>query len=495
MEPIKLNLGCGKDIREGYINLDIDPISDKVLKHDVEDLSDFADNSVSEVLAFDIIEHFPQRRINPIIKEWCRVLRPGGKLIIQTPDIEVIFSDYYKQAQTGKITWARFSTILHGKDEPFQTHYVSLSFQWLKEILEQYNMTGVTKEKTAQNMKVTACKNTIADNDSVPASASRKSPKEVKASKLCMLRLRMVRAIRYLCRRHGFIRALRLDTICDLTIKFILMPRVNRPTVVPTNYGFDLIVDPKNDIGLERQIFETGSYQAPAMHVIESSLRKGDTFLDIGSNIGLISLLAAATVGPTGKVCAFEPEPDTFAVLTRNIEINAFDNIQTNNYALGSNQGKENIFRELHNRAAASLVGPRGNTIGGKEVLIKTLDAFVNDNITGLVRMIKINVQGWELEVLKGAKTFLSRPDAPIICIEYCDLYSTHGGLLSDVYKTICDLNDYRIFKLEHGKNRVGKLTEIKGPEHLPAKDKLFCFLDMHLADMDNDIFVNNQPD
>lgn len=488
MENLKLNLGCGKDIKEGYTNLDIDPISDKVLKQDVENLKDFADNSVSEILAFDIIEHFPLRKINPIIKEWCRVIHPGGKLVIQTPDIEVVFTDYYKLAQAGNITWTRFSTIIHGKDEPFQTHYVSLSFQWLKEILEQYNMTVITKDKTAQNMKVTAFKNALPANDIAVANTTQKN-KEVKASKLCLFRLRLARTIRYICRRHGFMKTLKLDILCDFITKHIIVPRVNKPTIVPTNYGFDMIVEPKNDIGLQKQIFETGSYQAGTLNVIENCLRQGDIFLDIGSNIGVISLDAAKAVGNSGKVYSFEPEPDNFATLTRNIEINPFDNIEANNYALGASEGKANIFREIHDRAAASLDGPKGNTTGGSEVSIKTLDTFVEKHITGSVRMIKINVQGWELEVLKGAKAFLSQPDAPIICVEYCDLYSTHNGLLSDVYKTICELNDYRIFKLEHGKDRVGKLVEIKGPEHLPAKDKLFCLLDSHISNVDKDIF------
>lgn len=493
MEPIKLNLGCGKDIRDGYTNLDIDPISDKVQKHDVEDLSDFADNSVSEILAFDIIEHFPLRKINPIIKEWCRVLHPGGKLVIQTPDIEVIFNDYYKQALAGQITWTRFSTILHGKDEPFQTHYVSLSFQWLKEILEQYNMTIVTKEKTSQNMKVVASKKAISDNDNGAAEAPKKRLSEVTASKLCMLRLRLVRSIRSFYGRHGIVRKMQLNKVSEFFIKWVILPKVRGPIAVPISYGFNLIVDPKNDIGLERQIFETGSYETGTLHVISKCLRKGDTFLDVGSNIGLMSLLAAKVVGCEGQVYAFEPESQTFAILSRNIEINGFKNIKAHELALGASSSTARIFRQVRKREAATLIGPAGNTTGGKEVPIETLDKFINEKNISNVRMIKIDVQGWELEVLKGAPNILSNPDAPIICIDYSDLHSMHGGLLRDVYDTICASNQYRIFKLQHGKDRAGQLVEIEGPEQLPSFDNLFCFTKEHIKGLDTSMFCKGK--
>lgn len=484
MESIKLNLGCGKDIRDGYTNMDIDPMSDKVVKHDVEDLSDFADNTVSEILAFDIIEHVPLRKINPTIKEWCRVLCPGGKLVIQTPDIEVIFNDYYRQARAGNITWARFSGIIHGKDEPFQTHYVSLSFQWLKEILEQYNMTVVTREKIAQNMKVIAAKNTAEDQ------TIQKNVPQVIAAKPCKMRLRIVRTLRYFCRRHGFMKSFRIDKLSDFLIKFMIFSTVKKPVPVPTNYGFDLIVDPKNDIGLERQVFETGTCEAGTLDMISKCLSNGDTFLDIGSNIGLFSILAAKTVGQNGKIHAFEPEPQIYGILKKNIEINRLNNIEAYNFALGSSTGKARIYRHIRNRSATSLLGPLGNTTGGNEVSIRKLDDVVKENNLPAIKMIKIKVEGWELEVLKGAENILTGPEAPIICIEYSYLHPTYGGLLKDVYDTICAANDYKVFKLQHGRNRIGKLVEIKGPENLPSFDNLFCFLPKHLSQMNSSLFV-----
>lgn len=86
---IKLNLGSGSDKREGYINVD----SNKQFKPDkigdVRKLS-FKDNYADEILARDILEHIPISECQKTLLEWKRILKPGGKLIIQVPNLDTI---------------------------------------------------------------------------------------------------------------------------------------------------------------------------------------------------------------------------------------------------------------------------------------------------------------------------------------------------------------------------------------------------------------------
>lgn len=82
---IKINLACGDVILPGYINCDLYNTKADV-KCDVTDLSRFEDNSVDEILAQHIIEHFSYPEVDRILLEWKRVLKPGGELIIETPD-------------------------------------------------------------------------------------------------------------------------------------------------------------------------------------------------------------------------------------------------------------------------------------------------------------------------------------------------------------------------------------------------------------------------
>lgn len=85
---IKLNLGCGRRKKTGYINVDVTQRGDiqPDIEADVRDLP-FHENYADEVLAVHVIEHFYLWEVDQVLNEWIRVLKPGGKLIIECPDI------------------------------------------------------------------------------------------------------------------------------------------------------------------------------------------------------------------------------------------------------------------------------------------------------------------------------------------------------------------------------------------------------------------------
>lgn len=84
---IKLNIGCGRLKFDDYFNVDIDPKCEPDILGDCRNLNIFMDNSVDEILAIHILEHFQPFGIVEILKEWYRVLKPGKKLILELPDI------------------------------------------------------------------------------------------------------------------------------------------------------------------------------------------------------------------------------------------------------------------------------------------------------------------------------------------------------------------------------------------------------------------------
>jgi len=89
MKKIKLNLGCGRDKKEGYINIDMVKLYEPDIIADVRKLP-FEKESVDEIFAQDILEHLGMKDINKSLKSWYQVLKEGGKLTIQTPNIESI---------------------------------------------------------------------------------------------------------------------------------------------------------------------------------------------------------------------------------------------------------------------------------------------------------------------------------------------------------------------------------------------------------------------
>lgn len=100
-ELIKLNLGCGDKILDGYINIDV--VESRAGEKpdvicDLHDLSKFPSNSVDEILAVHVVEHFWQWEVTDILKEWIRVLKPGGKLILECPNLISAAEEFLKNS-------------------------------------------------------------------------------------------------------------------------------------------------------------------------------------------------------------------------------------------------------------------------------------------------------------------------------------------------------------------------------------------------------------
>jgi len=96
---IKLNLGCGQDIKDGYINIDTCPFNNKVVIDDIKNLS-FAPNSIDEIYAKDILEHLSLSDAIQSIKNWSNICKPGAKLFIQTTCIDTMIEAYMNNTWT-----------------------------------------------------------------------------------------------------------------------------------------------------------------------------------------------------------------------------------------------------------------------------------------------------------------------------------------------------------------------------------------------------------
>lgn len=93
--PLMLNLGCGKDVRDKFINIDLFSDDPRVVRMDIRKL-DFSDNSVDLILASDVLEHFSHRQTDDILKEWSRVLAPGAEIIIRCPSLRLQLNAYMR---------------------------------------------------------------------------------------------------------------------------------------------------------------------------------------------------------------------------------------------------------------------------------------------------------------------------------------------------------------------------------------------------------------
>lgn len=302
------------------------------------------------------------------------------------------------------------------------------------------------------------------------------------------LTTRLVHGFNSLLIRHPFKGAGRIRT----AVGRLMMPLPAEPVACPTLYGFKIIIDPALRPGLDRTIFYNGTYEAGTLNVIKALLRPGDCFCDVGSNIGLMSLVASIQVGSSGKVIAFEPQPETYCVLAENIRLNRCTNVLTINEAIGAESGTATIYSNVSRTASASLIRPNDEITSVRETTMESLADFIRRNGIAQIRMIKVDVEGWELEVLKGAQKLLEGHDAPALCVEYSHLHTNQGGSLEEIYRFVRSVNDYTVLRLSRGKEFPSRLQIIRTEAELPWHDNLFCLRPEHILDLPHKMRPNS---
>lgn len=255
----------------------------------------------------------------------------------------------------------------------------------------------------------------------------------------------------------------------------LLIPKVTEPVICHLLHGFDMLIDPSHDSGVENSLYYFGTYEKGTLDFIQKNLQPGDVFLDIGGNIGLMSIYAAKCVGEKGKVYAFEANPETATLLEQNLQLNNLKNVEIVIKAVGSTKGKAKIYNNAaHNRGAASLIKPGIDTGSFDVDVIKLDDESPFNNLE--IKMAKIDVEGFEMDVLKGMQGILQKPKAPILIVECSADRENNYDSVHEIFNFLKTVNGYKIFKLSKSKERLGNLVEIKTKEELPKHDNIFCF-------------------
>lgn len=156
--------------------------------------------------------------------------------------------------------------------------------------------------------------------------------------------------------------------------------------------------------GLSLMKWLNPSYNIEDEILLRAILQPGDFVIDVGANIGTLSLAAASLVGAEGRVIALEPNRRIFQYLQKNITLNRFDNILPINCAVGDKEG-EGFLSDQKDDSQNKIV------LEGKEkIKITTIDEQAKD-IEGRVKLLKVDVEGYEKFVFLGATKTLSRID------------------------------------------------------------------------------------
>lgn len=202
-------------------------------------------------------------------------------------------------------------------------------------------------------------------------------------------------------------------------------------------------------------IFRNQSFEELEKCVIKENLRPGDYSIDLGAHIGFHTITMAKIVGEQGKVFAFEPHPETFSILRKNVEANNCKNVILVQKAVSDCSGNASLFLEDEggNFLGSSLYHLRGGGNNFVSVATTTLDDFFeveDERELSRISFIKMDIEGFETRALSGMKKLLSKNKKIKLLLEFYPRALAFAGALPEEYfKTLTEFG-YAYYDL-HG--------------------------------------------
>ena len=212
-------------------------------------------------------------------------------------------------------------------------------------------------------------------------------------------------------------------------------------------------------------------YELHILRLLDRYLGEGDRFVDIGANVGMISLHASRLVGASGRVDAVEPNPRCVEQLRRTIEINEINNITIHAMGLADSEGVLEL-KQNHSHTGIGTFAQLdpGTVVVSTSVAVKRGDDVFGDDAR-VPKLVKMDVEGFELHAVRGMEHTLRRWGAPII-MEMNEHHLNRAGTgIGDLHAFLAGLG-YSAMNIGMQRKRLGhrlKLTAVKNETELRA--------------------------
>jgi len=207
------------------------------------------------------------------------------------------------------------------------------------------------------------------------------------------------------------------------------------------------------DSSINMRIVETAFSESkfggekPVLDFLIKNIKEGDVVFDVGANVGVHTVLTAKLVGKKGKVFSFEPEAETFSTLKKNISINELNNVLSFPVALSDSRSEKNIY--FTGNTGGFTLRDNSGSLKGKGIKLIPGDELIKEENLPIPKIVKIDVEGFEYEVIKGfSKTLKNKKCKIVIC-------EVHPGLLPNGVKS----EDVELLLKEAGFHNLSKLT------------------------------------
>ena len=193
-----------------------------------------------------------------------------------------------------------------------------------------------------------------------------------------------------------------------------------------TKYGRKIIVNTK-DLSLTPHILVEGNWEDWISNFFINNIKLNMTVFDIGANIGWYTLLSGDLVGNRGKVYAFEAEPNTYKLLHSSLDINGFfDRVVAENLGVMEKSGQLEFYSYKYHQGSSTfykseLTGQYKDDVTTIVVETVSLDEYCTKNAINKIHFLKIDAEGAEPQIIKGAERLLTTNVIDSILMEYTD--------------------------------------------------------------------------
>ena len=217
-----------------------------------------------------------------------------------------------------------------------------------------------------------------------------------------------------------------------------------------------------SNTGLEKDLFLHGIREKESTEIFKEELEKSMTVIDIGSNIGYYTFIAAEKVGESGKIKALEPNPDNFNRLMKNIKLNGYDNIECINKAAGPCKKTATITQSYApNRNRILEKGEDGFSID-----VEPVDSLAADIDPDMIRM---DVEGYEVEILKGIENILETESLKLFLELHPEkMERLYSGSIDEVWEKLSEKDFIIKYLIRHPPK--AKLRYFFQRQHAPRK-------------------------
>jgi FkbM family methyltransferase len=230
-------------------------------------------------------------------------------------------------------------------------------------------------------------------------------------------------------------RGRRLKVLLSSVLWLVNKKTLRRPWTLPVFGDLKLRCYPDSIIALH--VVQRGEFHDwDTAKFITKFLRAGDSFVDVGANIGLYTLPAAAK---KARVVAVEPSAKNRSRLEENLAVNGLTSVKIEACALGETVG-EMAFCDADALAHVELAG------NGPRVPVRTLDSILPE---GEISLLKVDVEGFELSVFKGAERAMRAGYLPVILFEMNHSYERYGVTEAEIFGFLRS-HGYQIARYEH---------------------------------------------